>query len=307
MKKILTVGEVLIDFICFDKNKDIARGNTFEKKFGGAPANVAAVISLLGGKSAFVGKVGNDPFGKYLVEQLKKYNVDTSLISYDNELNTTLAFVSLMEDGERDFVFFRGADKNLKIKDIDFDRLNDFDIFHFGSATAFLDEELQTTYFKIFEFAKENKKFISFDINYREDLWKETGKLIELSKQMIRYADFVKFSEEELFLVSRNNNMYESVRFVHNIGAKIVAVTLGKEGSLLSDGKSIKKIDSIKVKSIDSTGAGDAFVGSFLYKLSQGEKDYFKIGKFANKVGELACTKNGALTALSEIDKILEI
>ncbi|WGS65313.1 carbohydrate kinase family protein [Marinitoga aeolica] len=305
MKKILTVGEILIDFICLDKNKGITEGNTFEKKFGGAPANVAAVISLLGGESAFVGKVGNDPFGKYLVDKLEKYNVDTSLISYDDELNTTLAFVSLMEDGERDFVFFRGADKNLKTEDVDFDRLNDFDIFHFGSATAFLGGELQTTYFKIFEFAKENKKFISFDMNYREDLWKETGKLIELSKQMIRYADFVKFSEEELFLISGNNDIYESIKYIHDIGAKIIAVTLGKEGSLLSDGESIKKIDSVKVKSIDSTGAGDAFVGSFLYKLSQGEKDYFKIGKFANKIGALVCTKNGALTALSEIDKFL--
>lgn len=303
MKKVLTIGEILIDFICLDKNKDLVKGNTFEKKFGGAPANVAAVISLLGGESAFLGKVGNDPFGDYLIDQLKKYNVDTSLIKYDEELNTTLAFVSLMNDGERDFVFFRGADKNLKIEDIDFSLINEFDIFHFGSATAFLEGDLKETYLKIFEFARDNNKFISFDMNYREDLWNDTTNLIESSRKIIRYSYFVKFSEEELFLISRNNNIYESIKYIHDIGAKIVAVTLGKEGSIISDGEIIKKIESVKVKSIDSTGAGDAFVGSFLFKIAQGDKDYFEIARFANKIGALICTKKGALTAL--IDNVM--
>ena len=296
MKKILTVGELLIDFICLDKNKSIMDGNVFEKKAGGAPANVSAVISILGGKSTFLGNVGNDSFGLFLTNELKRYNVDTSLITFDNKLNTTLAFVSLMDDGERDFVFFRGADGNLKMPDIEI--LKRYGIFHFGSATAFLGKNLEKTYFKIFEFAKKNKKFISFDMNYREDLWEDTEKLVYLSKRIIKYSNFVKFSEEELRLLSNKNSIEEGINFVHSIGAKIVAVTLGKEGSIISYNNEIRKIESIKIKAVDTTGAGDAFVGAFLYKISQGEKNYFEITKFANKIGGLVCTEKGALTAL---------
>ncbi|GAB6189997.1 carbohydrate kinase [Marinitoga arctica] len=299
MKKVLTIGELLIDFICLDKNKNIVEGKNFEKKAGGAPGNVAAVVSILGGKSSILGNVGNDPFGSFLVNEMKKYNVDTSLITFDNDLNTTLAFVSLMDDGERDFVFFRGADSNLEMPSIEV--LKEYDIFHFGSATAFLGNELEKNYINIFEFAVENKKFISFDMNYRKDLWEKTEKLISLSKKIIKYSHFVKFSEEELKLFSNKDNIEESIKYVHKIGAKIVAVTLGKEGSIISDGNEIRKIDSIKVNAIDSTGAGDAFVGAFLYKLSKGEKDYFKIARFANGIGALVCTKKGALTALENM------
>lgn len=296
MKKVLTIGELLIDFICLDRNKSIMDGNVFEKKAGGAPANVAAVISILGGESSFLGNVGNDPFGLFLVNELKKYNVDTSLITFDDNFNTTLAFVSLMDDGERDFVFFRGADGNLKMPDIEI--LKRYDIFHFGSATAFLGGNLEKTYFEVFEFARKNKKFISFDMNYREDLWENTENLISSSKRIIEYSDFVKFSEEELRLLSNKDSIEEGIKFVHSIGAKIVAVTLGREGSIISDGNEIRKIDSIEIKAVDSTGAGDAFVGAFLYKIAQEEDAYFKIAKFANEIGGLVCTQKGALTAL---------
>ncbi len=193
----------------------------------------------------------------------------TSLITLDNKFNTTLAFVSLMDDGERDFVFFRGADVNLKIPDKN--ALRNFEIFHFGSATAFLGGKLEKTYFEIFEFAKENNKFISFDVNYRSDLWKDPKKLISLSKKIIEHTDFAKFSEEELFLFSGNRDLEESINYIHEIGAKVVAVTLGKKGSILSDGNNVKQIDSIDVEVVDSTGAGDAFVGHFCIRFRRGK------------------------------------
>ncbi|MGV8981477.1 carbohydrate kinase family protein [Clostridium sp.] len=314
MNKILCIGELLIDFICSDINIGLTKGENFIKKAGGAPANVSAAISKLGGQAYFAGKVGNDNFGIFLKETLEEVGVDTSMLILDKNSKTTLAFVSLNKDGERDFIFNRGADELLTLDELDIDKLKSFKIIHFGSATALLGGPSKETYLKAMELAFENEAFISFDPNYRIDLWKNRlSDFIEISKQCLKYSDFVKVSDEEIKIISGKENIDEGVKFLHSLGAKVVAVTLGNAGTLISTNEGSSIINSIKIKCIDSTGAGDAFVGAFLYKLSQlknpklfmNNPDTIKdIILFSNKVGAITCTKLGAIASLPTLEEI---
>ena len=149
--KVLCIGEALIDMICTDVNVSLKEGQHFIKKAGGAPANVAAAIAALGGKVSMAAKVGDDPFGQHLTDLLEKMGVETSLLIKDKNYFTTFAFVSLMNEGERDFYFNRGADKELTLEDLHSLQLKEYSIVHFGSATAFLPGPLQMTYQKLLQ------------------------------------------------------------------------------------------------------------------------------------------------------------
>ncbi|GFZ32098.1 fructokinase [Clostridium zeae] len=312
--KILCIGELLIDFICSDINSNLIGGRNFIKKAGGAPANVTAAISKLGGEASFAGKVGNDPFGLFLKKTLEDVNVDTSMLVLDNKASTTLAFVSLESDGERDFVFNRGADEGLSFDELNENSIVSSKIIHFGSATALLGGNLKETYFKVMAIAKERNIFISFDPNYRVDLWNgRIQQFIEISRKCLKYSDLVKVSEEEIKIITGQDNIESGIKKFHDLGAKLVAVTLGKEGTLISNGEKIAKVNSIEIKSIDSTGAGDAFVGACLYKIAKLDdtkklvEDFDKmieITSFANKVGAIVCTKLGAISALPDLDEV---
>jgi fructokinase len=314
---ILCIGELLIDFFCTDVDIDLVQGRNFQKQAGGAPANVCVAIMKLGGNAQFSGKVGNDPFGYFLKKTLEDAKVDTSLLVLDDAHPTTLAFVSLKADGERDFVFNRGADGYLTEDELHIDKIMKNNILHFGSATALLENPFQSTYLNLMKFAKESGKFISFDPNFRIDLWKERRcDFIDLAKQGISIADFVKVSDEELRIISGVNDLNEGVAIFHQIGAKVVSVTLGKEGTMISNGTEIGIVPSVKVTSIDSTGAGDAFVGATLYQLAMSEypktvlvdfDQLKKIISFSNKVGALVCTKVGAIPALPTKEEVNNI
>lgn len=313
-QKVLCVGELLIDFFCTDVNIDLIEGRTFEKQAGGAPANVCASIVKLGGNAVFTGKVGKDPFGYFLKNTLEELHIDTTMLVLDENHSTTLAFVSRKEDGERDFVFNRGADAYMTKEDIDESRLNEFSIIHFGSATALLDDPFKSTYLELMKQAKSTGKLISFDPNFRKDLWKgTTDTFISLAKEGISSSDFVKVSLEELQIITGYSELDEGVKSLHGLGAKVVAVTLGKEGTFVSNGAKSETVPSINVSSIDSTGAGDAFVGAILYQLSKenapGEvlSDFVRLKEivtFSNRVGAIVCTKVGAISALPNLEEV---
>ena len=173
MKKILCIGDVLIDMICTDKGMPLAKGQHFLKKPGGAPTNVAAAIAALGGSVELAAKVGKDPFGKYLIDTMESFGVATKHVSQDESFFTTLAFVSLMENGERDFYFNRGADGQLSRQEVEDIDLAEFSIIHFGSATAFLPGPLQAAYQGLMQQALKKNVFISFDPNYRQLLFRD--------------------------------------------------------------------------------------------------------------------------------------
>ena len=305
MNKVYCIGELLIDMVSTSKN-GLKNATSFEKKAGGAPANVACAISKMGKEAQFMGQIGEDFFGEYLLEVLQKYNIGTNLCYKGG--NTTLAFVCLDENGERDFSFMQGCDKDYDYKKIDFSCIDNKDIIHFGSATGFLEGNLKETYIKLFEYAKSKNIFISFDPNYRKNLIKENmlTQFIDDCKFFIKNSSFVKMSDEELKIISGKNDLKDGINYIHSLGSKIVTITLGKEGTLLSFNNHIETIPSIKINQIDSTGAGDAFVGSMLALIletiqnnEQLNFDTLKnICKFSNKVGAITCTNYGAMDSI---------
>lgn len=311
---IVCIGELLIDFFCTNVDSDLVEGQHFEKQAGGAPANVCAAIVKLGGSALFSGKVGNDPFGHFLKKTLDDLNIDTSMLVLDDEHPTTLAFVSLKANGERDFVFNRGADAFLTENDFNKDEIMKHNILHFGSATALLDDPFRSTYLNLMHLAKDEGKFISFDPNYRSNLWKgRRENFVQIAKKGVAIADFVKVSDDELKIITGLNDLTAGAQALHKIGAKVVAVTLGKKGTLISNGHHLETVLSIEVDAIDSTGAGDTFVGATLYQLAK-EKDPIrfiedfehlkKIIYFSNKVGAMVCTKVGAISAIPYIEEV---
>ena len=311
--KILCIGEALIDMICVDKGKSLSEGNNFLKKAGGAPTNVAAAIAALGGQVELAAKVGVDPFGKHLVEVMEDFGVGTRWLMQDENHFTTFAFVSLMENGERDFYFNRGADGQLSHADIDAIDVKEFSIIHFGSATGFLPGPLQEAYKSLLQKAIEKNIFISFDPNYRNLLFQNNQtSFIQQSWTFLNSCTFFKVSDEEaLMLTGKPTIMEAATHFLQKTKA-VFAITLGKEGTLLGLNGSTTKISSIPVKAIDTTGAGDAFVGAVLYQLSELNVDAIKLLSLsgwkhimanANKAGARTCEYMGAMEAFKHLSQ----
>ena len=311
MKKILCIGEALIDMICTDKNVSLSDGNHFLKKAGGAPMNVAAAIAALGGEVAVSAKVGTDPFGKHLIEVLDSFKVDTTHILTDKDYFTTFAFVSLMDNGERDFYFNRGADKMLSQQDISSIDVKDYGIAHFGSATAFLPGPLQATYLYLLEKSKADNLFIRFDPNYRQLLFGDNQpEFISRSWEFIKQADFFKVSDEEAMLITGKSSIEDAAECFFDNTSAVFAITLGKEGTLLGFEKSTTIIPSIAIQPVDTTGAGDAFVGAVLYQLSifnsselknLNQENWINIFSKANKAGARTCEYMGAMEAFKHL------
>ena len=305
MKKVICPGEALIDFVSMDIGKTLKATDGFIKKAGGAPANVAAAISKLGAEAYFCGTVGDDAFGGFLEDTLNNNNINTELL-FKIKNNTTFAFVSLMENGERDFEFARDADECLTF-DMISDRLEEFDLYHFGSATAFMGGNLKDTYFKLKEYAKSNNKIISFDANYRESLFgNNKEEFIKCCKEFIVDSNIVKLSEEEAKLISGIEDIKEASQYIVNLGCENLMVTLGKEGTLLSNREKQILIKTKEVKMKDATGAGDAFIGAVIAQiLNEPGKSMEKIVEMANLVGGITTTKLGALESIPTWDEVL--
>lgn len=314
-RQVYCVGELLIDFVAEKQGSDLSVANLFTKKAGGAPANVACAIAKLGGNSMFVGCVGNDPFGTFLLNVLKENKVDISLTQRSKTF-TTIAFVSLAEDGERDFVFSRGADKKL-VYDSDVKNGFEGNILHLGAATAMLGGDLEKAYGRYFFDALTKDMFISFDPNFRSDLWKgEEQTFIKKCMTFVEKADLCKFSLEEAQLLSGKTDLNEACDFLHEIGAKIITITLGSEGTLVSTSSKIKHtIPSIKVNPVDTTGAGDAFIGCLLQQIStlndpreiiSNIELLLKMVERANKAGAITTLNYGAIPSLPTRDLIFD-
>lgn len=314
MKDVYCIGELLIDFIAENQGKDLSKAKEFTKKPGGAPANVACSIAKLGGSSKFIGSVGDDPFGHFLLNILKENNVDISLAQKVRTF-TTLAFVSIAEDGERDFVFSRGADKELEYSsEVKKNFTNN--IIHLGAATALLGGKLEKTYGHYFFDGLTQNTFISFDPNFRADLWRDEEDIfVKKCMPFIEKADLCKFSLEEAQLLSGKDDLNEACNVLHDLGAKIITITLGSEGTLLSTNEQKITIPSIDVKPIDTTGAGDSFIGCLLYQIATLKDPHavltdFELLKemvsYANKAGAHTTTGFGAITSLPEAHMVFD-
>lgn len=314
-QRILCVGELLIDFFCSDPDTDLTWGEHFIKKAGGAPANVAVTMARLGKPAWLAGRVGQDAFGDFLEQTLCRYGVNTTLLKRDPNHPTTLAFVSVDRAGERDFMFHRGADAHHEVTDLGDLGPEDFAIAHFGSATALLPGTSRATYLELLKRAKASPAFVSFDPNHRADLWPDRAtEFAQTVLPLLAGVDLLKVSEAELAILTGTLDPEEGARRLHGRGAGLVAITLGSRGTWISNGSQGAAVPAISIQSVDSTGAGDAFVGAFLSRISELpdparlRMDFpllREITDFANRVGALACTRTGAMDAIPTWEEVM--
>ncbi|MBQ6796062.1 MAG: carbohydrate kinase [Clostridia bacterium] len=305
MKKydVTALGEILIDMTYAGKSES---GQTlFEQNPGGAPANVLAAVSRLGGKCAFIGKVGSDMHGKFLIDVLKREGITTGGVIEDEGFFTTLAFVNLNEKGERSFSFARkpGADTQLSESEVKYDIIEKSKIFHVGSLSL-TDEPARSATMKALCFAKEKGLIISYDPNYRAMLWKSESEAVRGMRSILSYVDIIKVSDEEIKLLTGFEDEVTASEALLSMGIKTVIVTLGEKGALVRNKDGFIYSLAEKVNAVDTTGAGDAFMGGFLYLVAKSGKREFNLEElkefaaFANKVAGYNVQHRGAINAM---------
>ncbi len=312
---VVALGELLIDFT---ENGISAQGNpVLEANPGGAPCNVLAMLNKLGKKTAFIGKVGNDTFGRQLAEEVQQSGTDTTNLILDDTVHTTLAFVHTFPDGEREFSFYRnpGADMMLKKEEVMEDIIKEAKIFHFGTLSSTHEGVREATRYAI-DIAKESGTLISFDPNLREPLWNT----LEDARKEIEYGlskcDILKISDNELEFMTGTKDYSKSIEIIreqHDI--KIVFLTLGKDGSrAYYKDLTAEQPTFSEIKAIEKTGAGDTFEGCALNYLLEHDFDSLKeenlseLLLFANAGASLITTRKGALKVMpekSEIERLI--
>ncbi len=296
--RVVCLGELLIDFVANESGVTVGEASGFEKKPGGAPANVAVAVRKLGHDSTFLTQVGDDPFGHYLTGVLKDEGVDTSGISYSQIARTALAFVSLAADGERDFMFYRhpSADMLMTEDDLKLDLLDNADIFHFGSITL-IDDPARTATLAAAQTAIDRGLLVSYDPNLRLPLWPDADAAREGMRRGLAYAHIIKLSQEELDFLGGNLDDIWRPR------TQIILVTAGPEGATAHTRDGSVQVPGYTVQPVDTTGAGDAFVAGMLVGVLEND-DYTDLDalrgmlRFANATGAMATTQRGAIPAL---------
>lgn len=307
---IYSIGEMVIDFIPGEKNGEYIRNA------GGAPANVAIAAARNGLKTGMCCKVGNDDFGRFLIDTLQKEGV--KVICYDlcEKAITTMAFVSLTESGERTFTFARkpGADMFLKPEDVKAEDIEQAAIIHAGSCSLSAEPVASATR-KALQYGYEKGKIVSFDINYRNLMWgDDKERCTEAVRKILPYISILKISEEEVDMVGGESHLPE---LMQENQLTAVVLTLGNEGAKVFFRDNVFSVKGKKVKAVDATGAGDAFWGGFLSSLRiQGvnkadditEEILKKAMEYGNYSGALCVQKKGAISSLptrAEIEELI--
>lgn len=311
MLDVVALGELLIDFT------PIGLSDTgcpiFEANPGGAPANVLAAVSKLGGKAAFIGKVGRDQFGHFLESVLKSHDINTEGLLFSDSVHTTLAFVHLDERGERDFSFYRnpGADIMLEKSEIKPGLISDTKIFHFGSLSMTREPSRSAT-LEALKIARKHKKIVSYDPNYRPLLWENESEAKEGMSLGLKFADVLKLSEEEMQFLTGEKDLKVASQVLFDMGIKLVLITRGEKGCFYRCAAGTGTVKAYDVKVVDTTAAGDAFMGAFLYKLSKRKslldnletKELEEMLDFAGAAGGLCVTKRGGIPAMPSLEEI---
>ena len=304
---------MLVDFAMTGKSE---QGNdVFEACPGGAPCNVLAMLNKLGRKTAFIGKVGNDQFGKLLKSTIEEIGIESKALLLDEKVNTTLAFVHTFPDGDRDFSFYRnpGADMMLTEDEVDYEMIKQSKVFHFGTLSM-TDEPVRSATKKALDAAKEAGCIISFDPNLRPPLWKTLDQAKEMMEYGFGYCDILKISDNEIQFVSGKEDYDEGIQYlIDKYNIPLIFLTLGKDGSrAYYKGMRVDE-PGFKVNTIETTGAGDTFCGSVLSVIL--EKGLLDLTKndleetliFANAAAALVTTRKGAIKSMPDRKEVMEM
>ena len=310
---VVALGELLIDFT---GNGTSTQGNPmFEANPGGAPCNVLSMLQNLGNRTAFIGKVGDDFFGRMLKERVEKQGIDTTALFLDYEVPTTLAFVNKLPNGDRDFSFYRkpGADMMLTKEEVlsKSQLLGDTDIFHFGTLSMTDEPAKEATKIAV-ETAKENGAVISFDPNYREPLWDSVDAALDAMKYGFEKCDVLKISDNEVELFTGMTDICEGAKKIQkDYNIPVVFATLGPDGSMALYKDMVVKKDGYKnPDTIETTGAGDTFGACAIdYIHRNGLNDLTEEGlleclTFANAAASIITTRRGALAVMPTKEEI---
>ena len=310
---VTALGELLIDFT---ENGNSSQGNpTFEANPGGAPCNVLAMLNRLGKKTAFIGKVGNDMFGKQLKAAVEECGIDTRNLVMDDEIHTTLAFVHTYPDGDRDFSFYRnpGADMMLTVEELNLDLVRDTRIFHFGTLSMTHDGIRATTK-KAVETAKEAGALISFDPNLREPLWDSLDNAKEQVRWGLGKCDVLKISDNEIQWLTGEEDFTAGVKKIREeFPIPLILVSMGRDGSRAYYGDHYVEVAPfLQENTIETTGAGDTFCACVLnYVLEHDlealtDEQLKEMLTFANAAASIITTRKGALRVMPTREEVLD-
>lgn len=312
---VVCFGEMLVDFVPTVSGVSLADAPAFKKAPGGAPANVAVGIARLGGSSAFIGKVGVDEFGYMLADILKDNNVNNEGMRFDPGARTALAFVTLRNDGEREFMFYRNpsADMLLREEELDLEIIRKAKVLHYGSISL-ITEPCKSAHLAAAKAAKNAGVLLSYDPNLRLPLWPSAEDARNGILSIWNLADIIKISEEEVSFLTHGEDPYDDnvVRKLFHPNLKLLLVTEGPDGCRYYSKEFHGRVSGLKVDQVDTTGAGDAFVAGILSQLAndisllQNEDRLRDALKFANACGALTVTGRGAIPSLPTRQAVLD-
>ena len=311
---IVCLGELLIDMFPAELGRSLVEVTAFKPKPGGAPANVAVAAARLGAQSAFIGKVGDDAFGHHLADVLWQENVEIGGMRYDPEARTGMAFIAMPDENSYDILFYRnpGADMRLQADELDREILGQARAFHFGSISL-IQEPSRGATLEAARIAREAGAVISFDVNYRPDLWsREEAR--ERVLATVPHVDLLKVNEVELKILTGSADPGTASQALLALGPDLCVVTLGPEGSFFRVAGGGGFVPPFLVKTVDATGCGDAFVAGLIWQLIRrgGWREQiavarmFEVLRYANAVGALTSLTQGVIPALPTAGQVEE-
>lgn len=321
MSDVICMGELLVEHVSTADNVSIVHSPGFIKAPGGAPANVAVALQRLGLRAGFVGKVGRDPFGEYLRESLAQTGVDTTYLFVDENARTTAVYVAVWDDGRKDLCFYRnpGADMMLNADEISDDIFAGARCFHFGSI-SFIDEPSASAQRKALRIARDKGLMISYDPNYRPTLWPDRQTAEKIIQDSFRHCHLAKVSEEEWQVATGHEDLEAGIKAIMAKGVELLVISRGENGAIATNGDYRIELPGLEVDVIETTGAGDGFLGAIITALlperektgslaTLSEDKVRNALKMANAVGALTCKKPGAIPALptrAETEKFID-
>jgi len=313
---LIAIGEALIDFIPAEAGAPIRQVSGFLPAVGGAPANVCGAFTKLGGKSSMITQLGEDPFGDKIVEMFQENHIDCSHVLRTKEANTSLAFVALQEDGSREFSFFRnpGADMLYSRESLEKSWFESCYAFHFCSVS--LGEfPMKDAHKQAISYAKEAGSIISFDPNLRPMLWDSEAAMINAVREFITFANVLKVSDEELELITGVADETKALEKLLTNDVKLILYTKGSNGAQAITKNYKVEVPGLGANAVDTTGAGDGFIGSFLYYLYQNNisleeledltKEQLEKGlNFSNRFCSMSVQKKGAILSYPTMEEM---